>query len=189
MKSIAVFSVAGAVLLTGFAHAAAIRPVSSNHFITIDGKEVSLEPPNDSAEIEARGHHHGHHLTKAQIMFINNLPVINNGTVVERAESPAPSNQFITIDGKEVSLQPPNKRAEALASSNEYITIDGKEVSLEPPTKSAEFPISDNKFITIGGKEMSLEPPATDTSDLASSDASSQVLEKRCLPLCAPVFP
>ncbi|OQN95055.1 hypothetical protein B0A48_18819, partial [Cryoendolithus antarcticus] len=146
-------------------------------------------PPNDSAEIEARGHHHGHHLTKAQIMFINNLPVINNGTVVERAESPAPSNQFITIDGKEVSLQPPNKRAEALASSNEYITIDGKEVSLEPPTKSAEFPISDNKFITIGGKEMSLEPPATDTSDLASSDASSQVLEKRCLPLCAPVFP
>nr|OQO32593.1 hypothetical protein B0A51_00157 [Rachicladosporium sp. CCFEE 5018] len=189
MKSVAVFSVAAAILLSGFAHAAAIPPVSSNQFITIDGKEVSLEPPTDSTGIEARGDHHGYHFSPWQKLAINNRPVVHNGTVVERAELPASSKDFITIDGEEVSLEPPTKRAEAPTSSNEYIIIDGKEVSLEPPTKRAEAPATSNDFITIAGKEVSLEPPTTDTSDLASSHASSHLLEKRCLPFCAPALP
>ncbi|KAK6443155.1 hypothetical protein LTR95_000672 [Oleoguttula sp. CCFEE 5521] len=188
MKSIMMFSVAGAVLLSASAYAAAIPPVSSNHFITIDGKEVSLEPATDSAGIEARGSHHGHHLSKAQKMYLDNKPIVHDGTAVKRTEYPAPSNQFITIGGKEVSLEPPTKRAGAPTSSNEYITIAGKEVSLEPPTKRAA-PISNNEIITIAGKEVSLEPPITDTSDLATPDISSQLLEKRCLPFCAPAFP
>ncbi|OQN96260.1 hypothetical protein B0A48_17822 [Cryoendolithus antarcticus] len=87
MKPITVVVVASAMMLSASAYAAAVPPVS-NQFITIDGKEVSLEPPTTDVALQ--------HLNKRCLPFCL-LPLLAIDKKKNRKDGPV---REYTIDAK-----------------------------------------------------------------------------------------